>query len=69
MHVDKCILKYVKHDLKILPEYFEGVISGKKDLNCGKVIGIMKLGIHSSYGSGNKMWVILVDIFCKVSAM
>lgn len=30
MHVDKCILKYVKHDLKILPEYFEGVISGKK---------------------------------------
>lgn len=43
----------VKHDLKILPEYFGDVISGKRSLNFGRMIGIIKSGICSFCGSGS----------------
>lgn len=36
MDRDKLISQFVKHDLKILPEYFEAVVSGKKKFELRK---------------------------------
>lgn len=36
MERDKIISQFIKHDLKILPEYFEAVISGRKKFELRK---------------------------------
>lgn len=67
------------HDLKILPEYFEAIISGKKtfevrkrdrDYKIGDLLVLNEIDVQTIHHTGNKClvsveYILDNDAFCK----